>query len=80
MCPVLLLLCLSGGRTHQGLDVVCSDGADVYAPFDVEVNGALRVYVDPTNAKIAINKGINLQGGGLSSSFLLVYICLPAPK
>ncbi|KAG7271181.1 hypothetical protein CRUP_034696, partial [Coryphaenoides rupestris] len=53
------------GRTHQGLDIVCSDGADVYAPFDVEVTGSLRVYADPTNVKLAINKGINLRGEGL---------------
>lgn len=54
-----------GGRDHKGLDIRCSDGSVVYAPFDVTLNGALTVYTDPKKA--AINSGINLAGEGGSS-------------
>uniref|UniRef100_A0AAZ1XJF7 Leukocyte cell-derived chemotaxin 2 like n=1 Tax=Oreochromis aureus TaxID=47969 RepID=A0AAZ1XJF7_OREAU len=59
-----------GTRLHQGLDIKCSDGAAVYAPFDVTLNGKLTVYTDPTKA--AINEGINLSGQGLC--FKLFYV------
>ncbi|XP_034535116.1 leukocyte cell-derived chemotaxin-2-like [Notolabrus celidotus] len=60
------------GRTHQGLDIVCSDGSVVYAPFDVTLQGSLIVYNDPQQEKAAINKGINLRGEGLC--FKLFYV------
>uniref|UniRef100_A0A3P8UNM4 Bardet-Biedl syndrome 1 n=1 Tax=Cynoglossus semilaevis TaxID=244447 RepID=A0A3P8UNM4_CYNSE len=59
-----------GGRDHKGLDIRCSDGSVVYAPFDVTLNGALTVYTDPKKA--AINSGINLAGEGLC--FKLFYV------
>ncbi|KAM4621491.1 leukocyte cell-derived chemotaxin-2-like [Polymixia lowei] len=59
-----------GSRVHRGLDIVCSDGATVYAPFDVTLNGKLTVYTDPK--KEAINSGINLSGQGLC--FKLFYV------
>ncbi|XP_038591639.1 leukocyte cell-derived chemotaxin-2-like [Micropterus salmoides] len=59
-----------GSRTHQGLDIVCSDGSTVYAPFDVTLHGKVTVYTDP--AKAAINSGINLRGEGLC--FKLFYV------
>ncbi|NP_001117781.1 LECT2 neutrophil chemotactic factor precursor [Oncorhynchus mykiss] len=59
-----------GGRAHQGLDIVCNDGATVYAPFDVKLNGKVIVYTDPKKA--AINDGINLSGEGLC--FKLFYV------
>lgn len=49
-----------GNRIHKGLDIVCNDGAVVYAPFDVTLNGRVIVYTDPK--KKAINSGINLRG------------------
>ncbi|NP_001290782.1 leukocyte cell-derived chemotaxin 2 precursor [Esox lucius] len=57
-------------RTHQGLDIVCNDGATVYAPFNVKLNGKVIVYTDPKKA--AINEGINLSGEGLC--FKLFYV------
>ena len=56
------MVLLRAGREHQGLDIVCHDGAEVLAPFDLELNGALTVYSDPK--KKAINQGINLRGQG----------------
>ncbi|XP_062234464.1 leukocyte cell-derived chemotaxin-2-like isoform X2 [Platichthys flesus] len=35
-----------GTRVHAGLDIVCSDGAAVYAPCDVTLGGRLTVYTD----------------------------------
>lgn len=57
-------------REHKGLDIVCSDGDEVLAPFDVELNGRVTVYTDPK--KSAINNGINLRGQGLC--FKLFYV------
>ncbi|KAM7381010.1 hypothetical protein PAMA_012039 [Pampus argenteus] len=59
-----------GGRDHQGLDIVCSDGSEVIAPFDVTLHGKLTVYSDPRKA--VINSGINLRGAGLC--FKLFYV------
>ncbi|XP_013856723.1 leukocyte cell-derived chemotaxin-2, partial [Austrofundulus limnaeus] len=59
-----------GPKVHEGLDIVCSDGSTVYAPFDVTLNGRLTVYTDPNKA--AINEGINLRGEGLC--FKLFYV------
>uniref|UniRef100_A0A3Q0S5E9 Leukocyte cell derived chemotaxin 2, tandem duplicate 1 n=1 Tax=Amphilophus citrinellus TaxID=61819 RepID=A0A3Q0S5E9_AMPCI len=59
-----------GGRLHEGLDIKCSDGSTVFAPFDVTLNGKLTVYTDPSKA--AINEGINLSGEGLC--FKLFYV------
>ncbi|XP_041829652.1 leukocyte cell derived chemotaxin 2, tandem duplicate 1 [Melanotaenia boesemani] len=59
-----------GTRVHQGLDIVCEDGSDVYAPFDVTLHGKLVVYNDPRKA--AIDEGVNLQGQGLC--FKLFYV------
>ncbi|KAM7370283.1 hypothetical protein PAMP_009844 [Pampus punctatissimus] len=64
------LLCFRGGRDHQGLDIVCSDGSEVIAPFDVTLHGKLTVYSD--TRKAAINSGINLRGAGLC--FKLFYV------
>uniref|UniRef100_A0A3Q3WSK2 Uncharacterized protein n=1 Tax=Mola mola TaxID=94237 RepID=A0A3Q3WSK2_MOLML len=57
-------------RLHQGLDIVCNDGATVYAPFDVKLKGQVIVY--PNGLKMAINKGIKLEGEGLC--FKLFYV------
>ncbi|KAK7137929.1 hypothetical protein R3I94_013541 [Phoxinus phoxinus] len=53
---------------HMGLDILCADGATVYAPFDVKLNGKAVPY----NNNNAINDGINLSGEGLC--FKLFYV------
>lgn len=55
-------MCCRGDRVHKGLDIMCTDGSTVYAPFDVTLHGNVIVYTDP--AKAAINHGINLRGEG----------------
>ncbi|MCI4379591.1 hypothetical protein PGIGA_G00229940 [Pangasianodon gigas] len=58
----------SGGtRKHEGLDIVCADGATVYAPFDVKLN---RKAV-PYKQNNAINDGIELSGQGQKLGTLL---------
>ncbi|CAB1337360.1 unnamed protein product, partial [Coregonus sp. 'balchen'] len=57
-------------HVHEGIDIVCNDGATVYAPFDVKLNGKMTVYTNPKKA--AINDGINLSGEALC--FKLFYV------
>uniref|UniRef100_A0A3Q3JN46 Leukocyte cell-derived chemotaxin 2 like n=1 Tax=Monopterus albus TaxID=43700 RepID=A0A3Q3JN46_MONAL len=59
-----------GNRVHKGLDIKCSDGSAVYAPFDVTLNGRAIPYGDPNKA--AIDNGISLTGEGLC--FKLFYV------
>ncbi|XP_035524698.1 leukocyte cell-derived chemotaxin-2-like, partial [Morone saxatilis] len=53
-----------GSREHKGLDIECSDGSIVYAPFDVTLHGNT---VTPFTApdKVVLNNGISLRGEGL---------------
>ncbi|KAK2891079.1 hypothetical protein Q8A67_013722 [Cirrhinus molitorella] len=55
-----------GKRKHEGLDIVCADGATVYAPFDVK----LRDKAAPYKKNNAINDGINREG----LCFKLLYV------
>ncbi|XP_066505689.1 leukocyte cell derived chemotaxin 2, tandem duplicate 1 [Hoplias malabaricus] len=57
-----------GKRKHLGLDIVCRDGATVFAPFDVKINGKAAPYKHNN----AINDGIRLSGQGLC--FLMFYV------
>ncbi|XP_022597995.1 myeloid protein 1-like [Seriola dumerili] len=52
-----------GDRDHKGLDIVCEDGSDVLAPFDVTLHGEVNVFPEPHQA--AINSGLSLRGQGL---------------
>ncbi|NXN21819.1 LECT2 protein, partial [Nycticryphes semicollaris] len=48
-----------GGRRHKGVDVVCEDGAVVYAPFTGKISQA-RPYGNGN----AIDNGVKLSGSG----------------
>ncbi|KAK6474738.1 leukocyte cell-derived chemotaxin-2-like [Huso huso] len=50
-----------GGHLHKGLDIKCSDGSTVYAPFDAKLNGQARPY---GNGNL-IDDGITLSGKGV---------------
>ncbi|KAJ8405305.1 hypothetical protein AAFF_G00322960 [Aldrovandia affinis] len=57
-----------GKRKHMGLDIVCADGATVYAPFDVTLAGRSIPY----KKNNAINDGVTLKVQGLC--FKLFYL------
>lgn len=48
------------GRTHRGVDVLCSDGSTVYAPF----TGTIERQAKPYKKENAINNGVQISGGG----------------
>ncbi|XP_071318060.1 leukocyte cell-derived chemotaxin-2-like isoform X2 [Trachinotus anak] len=52
-----------GNRDHKGLDIMCEDGSEVLAPFDVTLHGEVNVFTEPQQA--AINSGLILRGEGL---------------
>ncbi|KAF6280885.1 leukocyte cell derived chemotaxin 2 [Rhinolophus ferrumequinum] len=47
-------------RPHQGVDVLCSDGSTVYAPFTGMITGQEKPYKN----KNAINNGVRISGRG----------------
>ncbi|XP_044517886.1 leukocyte cell-derived chemotaxin-2 [Gracilinanus agilis] len=49
-----------GQRTHQGVDIECTDGSTVYAPF----TGTIIRQVKPYSKKNEINNGVQITGGG----------------
>nr|XP_048303671.1 leukocyte cell-derived chemotaxin-2 isoform X2 [Myodes glareolus] len=49
-------------RHHPGVDVLCSDGSVVYAPFTGMIVGQEKPYRN----KNAINNGLRLSGRGIS--------------
>ncbi|XP_072485975.1 leukocyte cell-derived chemotaxin-2-like [Notamacropus eugenii] len=49
-----------GQKRHDGVDVECTDGSTVYAPF----TGKIVRQVKPYSKNNAINNGIMLSGGG----------------
>ncbi|XP_078061641.1 leukocyte cell-derived chemotaxin-2-like [Mustelus asterias] len=49
-----------GRRTHKGVDVICSDGWTVYAPF----SGRLVRRANPYGNRNAIDNGVLLSGSG----------------
>nr|XP_021336918.1 leukocyte cell-derived chemotaxin-2 isoform X2 [Danio rerio] len=57
-----------GKGKHLGLDILCGDGATVYAPFDVKINRRARPYGNGN----AIDDGINVSGRGLCFSLFYV--------
>ncbi|XP_051834099.1 leukocyte cell-derived chemotaxin-2 isoform X1 [Antechinus flavipes] len=48
-----------GARKHKGVDVECTDGSDVYAPFDGEIVRQAKPY----KKNNAINDGVEIRGG-----------------
>ncbi|XP_046523633.1 leukocyte cell-derived chemotaxin-2 [Equus quagga] len=55
-------------RPHQGVDVLCSDGSTVYAPFA----GMIVAQEKPYKDKNAINNGVRLSGRGFCIKMLHV--------
>nr|XP_005999822.2 PREDICTED: leukocyte cell-derived chemotaxin-2 [Latimeria chalumnae] len=58
---ILSSFCRNGVKgAHKGVDVECSDGSVVNAPFD----GEIIKRVVPFNKNSSINNGILVEGGG----------------
>ncbi|XP_061279558.1 leukocyte cell-derived chemotaxin-2 [Bos javanicus] len=55
-------------KLHQGVDVVCSDGSTVYAPFTGKIMGQEKPYKN----KNAINNGVRISGGGFCIKMLYI--------
>ncbi|KAM9373199.1 leukocyte cell-derived chemotaxin-2-like [Phaethornis superciliosus] len=49
-----------GSRKHKGVDVVCTDGSEVYAPFTGNIDKQAKPYGNGN----AIDDGIQLSGSG----------------
>ena len=56
---LLLLLIFRGSRTHNGVDVLCDAGADIYAPIDGVINLSI-----PYGDGSCCDDGFNIQGSG----------------
>jgi len=50
--------------THNGIDIVCSDGSNVYAPFDGKITRRAR-----PGSKDCVNDGLKLEGSGTWSGY-----------
>ncbi|OXB73463.1 UNVERIFIED_CONTAM: hypothetical protein H355_015567 [Colinus virginianus] len=48
------------GEKHKGVDVICSDGATVYAPFSGQLSGPIRFFHNGN----AIDDGVQISGSG----------------
>lgn len=57
-------------RPHQGVDVLCSDGSTVYAPFTGMIMGQEKPYKN----KNAINNGVRITGRGKRRCICLGHI------
>ncbi|NWW84558.1 MIM1 protein, partial [Rhynochetos jubatus] len=58
----------SGKGRHSGVDVICADGATVYAPFSGELSGPIKFFHNGN----AIDDGVQIRGAG----FCVKLICI----
>lgn len=49
------------GEKHKGVDVICADGATVYAPFSGELSGPVKFFHNGN----AIDDGVQIRGSGI---------------
>ncbi|KAG7217814.1 hypothetical protein INR49_020876 [Caranx melampygus] len=61
-------------KPHEGVDIVCQDGSDVYAPFDVTLNGRLLVYNRPEKAAMTVASTSAERVGLYGLCFKLFYV------
>ncbi|NXL88277.1 MIM1 protein, partial [Alectura lathami] len=57
------------GAKHEGVDVICSDGATVYAPFSGELSGPIRFFHNGN----AIDDGVQIRGSGFCVKLLCIH-------
>ncbi|KFO69912.1 Myeloid protein 1, partial [Cuculus canorus] len=59
-------------KKHEGVDVICADGATVYAPFSGQLSGPVRFFHNGN----AIDDGVQIRGSG--NQFFLTSLPLPS--
>ncbi|XP_072204583.1 leukocyte cell-derived chemotaxin-2 [Excalfactoria chinensis] len=57
------------GEKHRGVDVICADGATVYAPFSGELSGPVKFFHNGN----AIDDGIQISGSGFCVKLLCIH-------
>ncbi|NXJ13140.1 MIM1 protein, partial [Odontophorus gujanensis] len=57
------------GEKHRGVDVICADGATVYAPFSGELFGPVKFFHNGN----AIDDGIQIKGSGFCVKLLCIH-------
>lgn len=60
------------GEKHKGVDVICADGATVYAPFSGELSGPVKIFHNGN----AIDDGVQIRGAGKELFFIYFSFCL----
>ncbi|NXC14128.1 MIM1 protein, partial [Corythaeola cristata] len=59
----------NGKGKHTGVDVICADGATVYAPFTGELSGPIKFFHNGN----AIDDGVQIRGSGLCVKLLCIH-------
>ncbi|XP_048816387.1 leukocyte cell-derived chemotaxin-2 [Lagopus muta] len=57
------------GEKHKGVDVICADGATVYAPFSGELSGPIKFFHNGN----AIDDGVQIRGSGFCVKLLCIH-------
>uniref|UniRef100_A0A8B9ZNQ4 Myeloid protein 1 n=2 Tax=Anas TaxID=8835 RepID=A0A8B9ZNQ4_9AVES len=57
------------GEKHKGVDVICADGATVYAPFSGELSGPVRIFHNGN----AIDDGVQIRGAAFCVKLLCIH-------
>ncbi|XP_010171572.1 myeloid protein 1 [Antrostomus carolinensis] len=58
-----------GGGKHTGVDVICADGATVYAPFGGQLSGPIRFFHNGN----AIDDGVQIRGSGYCVKLVCIH-------
>ncbi|NWI14990.1 MIM1 protein, partial [Crypturellus soui] len=59
----------NGKEKHVGVDVICSDGATVYAPFSGQLSGPIKFFHNGN----AIDDGVQISGSGFCVKLLCIH-------
>ncbi|KQK77088.1 myeloid protein 1-like protein [Amazona aestiva] len=59
----------NGKGRHTGVDVICSDGANVYAPFSGQLSGPIKFFHNGN----AIDDGVQIRGSGFCVKLLCIH-------
>ncbi|NXN18313.1 MIM1 protein, partial [Indicator maculatus] len=65
-----------GKEKHTGVDVVCADGAAVYAPFSGQLSGPIRFF----HSGNAIDDGVQIKGEGKDRQLSALHTSWAGPR